>query len=98
MAGCSSGLDKLGRAWLVLMASFTCLIVGSMAGKEEDDLAMCPASSSRLAWAHSHLVILELPRPMHTLQVFAYVTLAMVPLTKASHMGKLGVEGKCSRT
>lgn len=98
MAGCSSGLGKLGGAWLVLMASFICLIVGSMAGKEEDDLAMCPTSSSRLAWSHSHLVIIELPRPMHTLQVFAYVTLAMVPLTKASHMGKLKVDVKCSRT
>lgn len=98
MAGCSSGLGKLGGAWLVPMASFTCLIVDSMAGKEEDDLAMCPTSSSRLAWAHSHLVIIELPRPMHTLQVFAYVTLAVVPLTKASHTGKPGVEGKCSRT
>ena len=35
---------------------------------------------------------------MHTLQIFAYVIFAMVPLTKVSHTGKLKVDVQCSRT
>lgn len=102
MAGSSSGLGKLGGGWLTPMASFTCLVVGSMSGKEEDDLAVCPASSSRLAWAHSHARDYRATEEQHTstFQVFASVTFAIVLLTKASHTGKprVSVGGKCSRT